>query len=172
MSKAARISKAVREEKLRLCPFCALCHTTADLELNHFDPDKPATVDNLIVLCSLHHGQWHEMRSRSRHADLVRKGIADAKTRGVHFGAPRADYERVMRLIAEHSTQFNRFSEITEHEIMEMAGVKEVCYAKCKRMLLEAMELPEWPYTWPKPISARNRPMYDRQIRRQRGETI
>lgn len=170
MSKAARIPKAVREEKLRLCPFCAVCHTTKDLELNHINPDKPVTLDNLIVVCSEHHGVWHNWSAKNRHSDTVRQGIAEAKQRGVHFGKPAADYERVMRLIAEHSTQFNRFSETTEHEIMEMAGVKEVCYAKCKRKLLDALELDTWPFPWKKPGRVRNRPMYDAQIRRLRGD--
>lgn len=170
MSKATRIPKNIRDEKLRQCPFCAVCHKTEDLELNHIDPSKPSTLDNLIVLCSQHHGLWHEMSSRNRHSDTVRQRIAEAKQRGVHFGKPAADYERVMRLISEHSTQFNRFSETTEHEIMEMAGVKEVCYAKCKRMLLEAMELDPWPFSWKKPRRVRNRPMYDAQIRRLRGD--
>ena len=77
-----------------------------------------------------------------------------------------------MRLIAENSTQFNPFSEVTEHEIMDMAGVKEVCYYKCKRMLLDALALDVWPYSWKKPKQVRNRPMYDRQIRRLRGDSI
>ena len=177
MSKAARIPKNVREEKLRLCPSCAVCHSTVDLELNHIDPDKPSTIDNLIVLCSYHHGLWHEMSSRNRHADQVRKAIADAKKRGVHFGKPCADYEKVMRLIAENSTQFNDpynidYEPLTEHEIMDMAGVREGCYAKCKRMLLDALGTREWPYSWRKPKRLRNRPMYDWEIRRLRGELI
>lgn len=170
--KATKIPKMVRAEKLRLCPFCAVCHTGVDLELNHIDPSKPATIDNLIVLCSQHHGVWHEMASKNRHSDKVRCAIKEAKERGVHFGKRSADYERVMRLIAENSTQFNPFSEVTEHEIMDMAGVKEVCYYKCKRMLLDALALDVWPYSWKKPKQVRNRPMYDRQIRRLRGDSI
>lgn len=174
MSKAAQIPKRVREEKLKACPCCAVCHTKKNLELNHIDPSKPSTLDNLIVLCSQHHGLWHKMSSRNRHGDLVRKGIDEAKRNGVHFGKKPANYERVMKLIAENSTQFNNIYAVdyepkTEHEIMEMAGVKEVCYSKCKRMLLEAMAKDEWPYQWAKPKRVRNVPLYERKIKQLRG---
>ena len=76
-----------------------------------------------------------------------------------------------MRLIAEHSTSFNIKSKITESEIMEMAGIKNVCYYKCKKMLKDAMQLPEWPYDWKKPVRCMT-PKYDRVIRRERGEAI
>ena len=175
MSNATPIPSSVRLEKLRLCPFCVVCHTTENLELNHIDPDKPATIDNLIVVCSKHHGVWHKMSSRNVHKDLVIKGIKAAQKRGVHVGKSCADYENVMRLIAKYSTQFNDvdsqdYVPYTEHEIMDMANVKSVCYSKCKRMLKEAMCASEWKYEWPKPTISKKTPLYDHYIQRMRRE--
>lgn len=172
---AERIPKYVRAEKLRRCPFCAVCFTEKDLELHHFDPKGPATVDNLLVLCSKHHMDMHDVQAKSRHKDLVVKAIHDAQARGVHFGKPNADYEKIMRLIAENSTQFNDIYDAdyepkTEHEIMEMAGIKNGCYSKCKRMLIEAMHANAWPFAWEKPKRVRNRPMYEHEIRKMRRD--
>ena len=173
--KSTPIPKRVRDEKLRLCPFCAVCHTDKNLELNHIDPSKPATIANLIVLCGKHHGIWHYMSATHRNRDLLRNGIAEAKSRGVHIGRKPAEYERVMRLIAEHSTQFNdiydpEYDLCTENEIMEMAGVKSGCYYKCKRMLLEAMDAQEWPYTWARPKVRKEMALYDHYIKRIRDD--
>ena len=78
-----------------------------------------------------------------------------------------------MRLIAERSTQFNDGGEMhTETEIMEAAGVKNVCYHKCKRMLLDALKAEEWPYSWPKPVQVRNHPVYDYVIKKMRGDVL
>lgn len=174
---AERIPKYVRVEKLRKCPFCAVCFTEKDLELHHFDPKGPATVDNLVVLCSKHHMAIHDVQAKSRHKDLVVEAIHDARQRGVVFGRPKADYEKVMRLIAEHSTQFNNIYDAdydpkTEREIMDMAGVKEVCYSKCKRMLVEAVNAHEWPFEWKKPSICKNRPLYDAVVKRLRGDGV
>lgn len=172
---AIRIPKSVRTQKLKMCPFCAVCGTTADLEINHFDPKGQPTIDNLIVLCSKHHMVWHDVKSKSRHADLTREKIQEAIASGVQWGKKPFDHEKVMRLIAENSTQFVDIYDPdvqlrTESEIMEMAGVKSVCYHKCKRMLLDAMALEAWPYSWPKPKKKRNMPLYDHVVRELRGE--
>ena len=169
--KPARIPPNVRKKKLRACPFCVVCGTDKSLELNHIDPAKPSTFDNLIVVCSKHHGVWHEFSTQNRHTDKVKNGMIEAKARGTRLGRPpKYDKEKVMRLIAENSTQFNLFSKTTESEIMEMAGVRPTCYAKYKRELLNAMDADVWPYDWPKPKRRMNRPLYDNQIKKLRGD--
>lgn len=169
MPKGTTISGKVRKAKMEAYPKCACCNTTKDLELAHINPRLPATFENLIVLCSnCHMLYFHDEKVVHRHADMVRESIKEAKDRGVRFGKKPADYENIMRLIAENSTQFNENSLTTEREIMEMAGVKSVCYAKCKRMLLEAMDKEEWPYEWQKPMQVRHYPMYEYMIKRMR----
>ena len=152
--------------------FCAACGQEHDLQYHHLVPlsmggeNKPS---NIVVLCAPCHQIWHRQNGADHHNYLVKEGIAKAQANGVHVGKPQAPYEKVMRLIAENSTQFNPKSLITEHEIMEMAGVKEVCYSKCKRMLLSAMKGDVWPYEWDKPTHVANRPLYDKVIKKMRG---
>ena len=157
---ALKIPNSVRVKKLEACPFCAVCGTTKDLELNHFDAKAPATFDNLIVLCSKHHMMWHDVKSKSRHADMVREATKRAKAAGVKFGKKPANYEAIMRIIAENSTQFNPSSRMTEKEVMELAGIKASLYYKCKRMLVEAMRCEKWQYSWQKPRMVRQHPAY------------
>ena len=168
---ATSISDKVRKRKLELCPFCAVCHSTESLELNHIDPDKPATIDNLIVLCSEHHGIWHEFSTKNRHTDKVKRGIREAQARGVHFGKKPADAEKVIRIIAENSTQFNYDSWMTEREVMDMTGLKLTAYCKYKRVLIDAMRAEKWPYEWQKPNVMKNRPDYKRVVESGRGWT-
>ena len=127
---------------------------------------------NIAVVCTKCHGLIHYGKNGViNHGELVKKAIKEAKERGVHVGKPCADYENVMRLIAMYSTQFNEDGDLrTEHEIMAMAGVKEVCYAKCKGKLKEAMQAEVWPYEWAKPKIMKNRPLYDRVIKKMRRE--
>ena len=173
MAKGTKISASVRKAKMSAYRKCAFCGTTKDLECAHFNPRRDATFENIIVCCSQCHMKYmHDEEVVHRHADMVRNGIKEAKERGVHFGKKPADYEKVMRLIAENSTQFNDTSLTTEHEIMDMAGVKNVCYSKCKRMLFEAMTADIWPYSWEKPVQVRNRPLYDSFIRKMRGDVV
>lgn len=170
MSKGTYIPKAVRKEKMAAYPQCAFCHTTKDLECAHFNPKLPATFENIIVCCSHCHMLYmHDEEVVHRHADMVRQGIKEAKERGVHFGKKPIDYEKVMRLISEKSTQFNDDSLVTEREIAEEAGVKYTTYAKCKRKLFAAMEQETWPYDWPKPTFRRNYPLYEYCIKELRG---
>lgn len=162
--------------------FCAACGNENDLQYHHLVPvvlggkDEPS---NIIVLCAVCHQKWHKQKGTDHHNYLVKQGIAEAKKRGVHVGKTPADYEKVMRLIAKNSTQFRKISpydifrqRYTEHEIMEMAGVKEVCYAKCKRMLIDAYNADVWPYDWPKPEHMNNRPLYDKVIKEWREGSI
>ena len=151
--------------------FCAACGKGEDLQYHHLVPrvlggkDEPS---NIIVFCAECHQKWHGQGGDIKHNDLVREGIAKARERGIRVGRKPADHERIMKLIAENSTQFNRDSLVTEHEIMEMCGVKEVCYSKYKRELLDAIASDEWPYDWAKPRQIRNRPLYDRVIKYKR----
>lgn len=178
MAKGTKISASVRRAKMSAYRKCAFCGTTKDLECAHFNPRHDATFENIIVCCSRCHMKYmHDEEVVHRHADMVRNGIKEAKERGVHFGKKPADYENVMKLIAKYSTQFNDVYDVdyelkTEHEIMKMAGVKDVCYSKCKRMLFEAMTADVWPYSWEKPVQVRNRPLYDSFIRKMRGDAV
>lgn len=128
--------------------------------------NKPS---NIIVLCAPCHQIWHRQNGADHHNYLVKEGIAKAQANGVHVGKPQAPYEKVMRLIAENSTQFNQYSLTTEREIMAMAGVKDVCYYRCKRMLLSAIKADVWPYEWEKPKQVRSHPEYEHVILKMRG---
>ena len=168
MGRRKNIPQWVKDAKYK---FCAVCGKTDDLQYHHWEPDNGHNTvpDNIIVFCAKHHQEFHDQAGRIKHNRLVKEGIEKAIERGIHVGRPPADYEKVMQLIAENSTQFNADSHITEHEIMAMAGVKEVCYSKCKRMLLATMNNDNWPYEWKRPVVVRNRPLYDSVIKRERG---
>lgn len=157
---------------------CCNCGSETHLTYHHIVPVEVGgrdVVTNIAVVCAECHGKIHfGDKGVVTHGDLIKKGMAAAKDRGKTYGRKPADYEKVMRLIAEHSTQFNDidapgYTMYTEHEIMEMAGVKEVTYAKCKRMLKDAMNAPEWVYDWPKPGMCANMPVYERHIKRLRA---
>ena len=164
------ITKAMKDD---LPKECCNCGATENLTYHHIVPiimGGNNVTSNIAVLCGKCHGFIHFDGKEIRpHGDLVKRGIKAAKERGVHVGKPCADYENVMRLICKYSTQFNDINDdgyvpYTEHEIMEMADVKPVCYAKCKRMLKEAMNSPDWPFDWEKPTVYKNRPMYEHCI--------
>ena len=166
--KALRIPAKIRAEKLKQCPFCVCCHTDKDLELNHVNPDLPPTIDNLMVLCSkCHMEKWHLEPTTRRHADMVRRGIKEAKERGVHFGKPHADYEHIMQMIAEHNTMFAN-GDWTKYEIMEACRIESVTYHKCQRMLLEDLQKDEWQHKFEKPVRVREKPLYPQLIERLR----
>lgn len=159
--------------------FCAVCGRTDDLQYHHWEPAELGGLtvpENIIVLCAKHHQELRGQGGRIKHNYLVKEGIRKSKESGKRHGKRPFDHEKIMRLIAENSTQFNDINDadyepMTEHEIMEMAGVKPVCYAKCKRMLLDAMNGGEWPYSWQKPAYVFNRPVYDGIVKRLRGDT-
>ena len=155
---------------------CCNCGSKIELQYHHIVPDEVGgrTVpSNIAVICPECHSLIHYGNGKViAHGYMVSKGMAEAKKRGVHIGKPNADYEKIMRLISEKSTQFNAGSLTTEREIMAEAGVKSVCYAKCKRMLFEAIGKDEWPYEWPKPVQVRNMPIYDGVIKRMRGDSV
>ena len=166
------IPKWIKDKKYH---FCAICGAEDDLQYHHWIPESlggKTEFENIMVVCATCHQKRHDQKCSDHHNYLVKNGIAKARERGVKVGKKPADYEKVMRLIAENSTQFNRYSEVTEHEIMEMAGVKSVCYAKCKRMLLEAINSDEWPYAWKKPVEVFSRPIYEHKLKRLRGDAI
>ena len=177
------VPKFIKDAMPRRCCFCG---STNDIEYDHINPalfDKEWRIENTRPVChtchhKLSHGQviFGQGEILRDHGFLVREGIRKAKERGVKNGRKPANYENVMRLIAENGTQFNdiddnSYTPKTEHEIMEMAGVKPVCYAKCKRMLFEAMDAEEWPYEWSKPVQKRRVPLYDHCVKRLRGDT-
>lgn len=152
--------------------FCAVCGQTEDLHYHHFVPTAnggKTEPSNIIVLCASCHQILHDQGGSVRHNYLVKRGIEEARKHGVKVGRKPIDYEKVMQMISQYSTQFNTDSLTTEHEIMAMAGIKEVCYHKCKCMLFDAMSKSEWPYEWPKPVKVRNRPLYDHVIQKMRG---
>lgn len=155
--------------------FCAACGREDDLQYHHLVPTVlggKTEPSNIIVLCGECHQKWHMQNGSVHHNYLVKQGIEKAKERGVHVGKKPADYEKVMRMIATQSTQFNTSSRQTENEIAEEAGVKYTTYAKCKKMLFAAMQEEVWPYDWEKPSHIANRPLYDRVIKKLRGEVV
>lgn len=172
MSRRAIPPKWIRDQ---LPKQCCNCGATDNLAYHHIVPDVlggKTIPSNIAVVCEDCHNLIHYGKKGAIcHGDLVRKGQGKAREQGKVPGKRPADYENVMRLIAKHSTQFNNVHDLdfdmkTESEIMEMAGVKGVCYAKCKNMLKEAMNAPEWPYEWDKPMECKGMPLYDRVIKR------
>jgi hypothetical protein len=159
---------------------CYNCGSTKNLGYHHIVPVECGGNDvptNVAVLCDHCHGKVHHGKDGViDHGALIRDGIRKAKERGVKFGKKNSiDPENAMRTIAEHSTQFNcaEIYEITgetmtEHEIMDILGIKEVQYSKYKRMLLKAMQSETWPYDWPKPVQVRDHPIYPSVIKRYR----
>ena len=151
--------------------FCAVCGRTDDLQYCHWEPDNGHNTvpENIFVLCSKHHNEWHDVKRKSSLNKLIKDGIGKAKERGVKVGRKPANGEHIIRAIAERSTQFNPDSMTTEREIREQLGIKEVCYCKYKRKLIEAMKANVWPYEWEKPKQVRNRPEYEWVILKMRG---
>ena len=164
------VSKWIRD---MLPKKCVNCGSTISLTYHHIVPvtyggnDVPS---NIAVLCSDCHSKVHYGKAGIiNHNECVKLGIAKARERGIKVGRKPIDYEKVMRLISEKSTQFNDDSLVTEREIAEEAGVKYTTYAKCKRKLFAAMEQETWPYDWPKPTFRRNYPLYEHCIKELRG---
>lgn len=165
------ISKAIKEF---LPKKCYNCGSTQHLVYHHIVPailGGNDTLSNIAVLCPSCHSKVHYgEKGVISHGGLVSDGMKAAQKRGVHVGKPCADYDHIMQLIAKYSTQFNNINDAnyelhTETEIMEIAGVKPVCYGKCKRMLVDAMNAAEWPYEWDKPTVHKNRPLYEQHIK-------
>lgn len=153
---------------------CCNCGATDNLVYHHIVPDElggKTIPSNIAVVCNECHGLIHYgKKGIICHSDLVKKGQEKARRQGRVPGKRPADYENVMRLIAEHSTQFNEFGEKTEREIMDMANVKPVCYSKCKRMLIDAINASVWPYEWNRPKIVKKRPDYEWVILRNRAQ--
>ena len=151
---------------------CANCGSTEDLVYHHIVPISLGGTDNMenmVCLCGTCHDLIHYgIRGEISHSYAARVGIKKAQAQGVHFGRKPADYERIMRLIAEHSTQFNADSQMTEAEIMAEAGVKLTAYCKAKRMLIDAIKSGSWGYDWQKPEQIRHRPRYAHEILKHR----
>jgi len=168
----SNIPQWVKDAKYK---FCAVCGRTDDLQYHHFEPDNGHNTvpENILVLCAKHHQELHQQGGEVKHNVLIQEGIKRARERGVRIGKPPVDGENIIHAIAKHSTQFNDIGDegyepMTEHEIMAMLGIKEVCYCKYKRKLIEAMQGDEWPYCWAKPSVMRYRPLYDRVIKKMR----
>lgn len=159
---------------------CCNCGSGKNIQYHHIVPatcggnDVPS---NIAVLCCDCHSKVHYGKGGViNHGDCVKRGMAEAKKRGTHFGKKSADYDGIMSLIAKHSTKFNSRYELdflyTESEIAEMAGVKMSLYHKCQRMLIEAMQKEEWPYEFEKPKQILPHALYDHYIRKLRGDAV
>lgn len=177
MGNRQNITKAMKDA---LPKKCYNCGSTENLNYHHIVPlalGGNNVLTNIAVLCgkchwAVHHGDMDG--EYIHHGELVKAGIEKARTEGRKNGRKPADHSHVMELIAKYSTQFNNIDDTnyelhTETEIMDMAGVKPVCYAKCKNMLKEAMKSDVWPYEWEKPSICRNMPLYDRVIKKIRS---
>lgn len=168
------IPRWIKESKPK---FCAVCGRTDDLQYDHWIPISlggKTVPENIIVLCAKHHQERHGQVGKIKHNHLVKDGMAKAKERGVKVGRKPKDHEKIMRLIAEHSTQFNdaydlSYTPYTESEIMEMAGVKSVCYHKCKRELIDIINSGEWEFDWPKPEKVKSMALYDSVVKKIRS---
>lgn len=168
-----RVAKWLRE---MLPKKCCNCGSAKDLQYHHIVPvifGGNEVPSNVAVLCGVCHDKVHYGKSSMiDHGEAVKAGQLRAKQRGRKVGRKPADGEIIMQTIVENSTQFNADSLMTEHEIMGMLKIKEVCYAKYKRKLFEAMAADVWPYSWEKPVQVRNRPLYDSFIRKMRGDVV
>ena len=172
------VAKWIREMLPKKCMNCGATH---DLQYHHIVPvicGGNEIPSNVAVLCSDCHSKVHYGKGGViNHGDAVKKGQQRAKANGVRLGRKPIDAERVMRTIAENSTQFNDiydpdYEPKTEQEIMDMIGIKNVQYAKYKRMLLSAMKEDVWSYDWAKPVQVRNVPLYDHCVKKLRGEVV
>lgn len=167
-----RVAKWIRD---MLPKKCCNCGSSENLQYHHIVPvicggnDVPS---NVAVLCGDCHSKVHYGKGGViNHSDAVKKGQQKARLeRGSKPGRKPADGERIIKAIAENSTQFNEFSVMTEHEIMGMLGIKEVCYYKYKRQLIAAMSADEWPYEWDKPKANYGHPAYENKLKRIRGD--
>lgn len=172
MSSRPQITKVMKDA---LPKKCYNCGSTENLNYHHIIPlalGGNNILTNIAVLCGrCHWAVHHDTEGEYKHSgELIRSGIEKARAEGRKNGRKPADYDHIMQLIAKYSTQFNDIHDIgyelhTETEIMDMAGVKPVCYAKCKRMLVDAMNAAEWPYEWDKPTVHKNRPLYEQHIK-------
>ena len=179
MSKRKPIPIEIRRS---LPKVCCNCGSTENLIFHHIVPVSVGgknIASNIAVVCPDCHGAIHQYDEIAKHGrgDKIKERLAKAKAEGRNNGRKPADYEHIMWLIAKYSTQFNNIDDAnyelhTETEIMEMAGVKPVCYAKCKRMLIDAMKSDVWPYDWEKPKVFNNRSLYDRVIKKMRGGSL
>ncbi len=155
---------------------CVNCGSTKGIVYHHIVPVEfggNEVPSNIAVLCSVCHGKVHYGEDGViDHGMLVRSGQQRARANGKRIGRKPADGERIMRTIAERSTQFNENSKTTEGEIRESLGIKNVCYCKYKKKLMDAIRADVWPYDWEKPSHIANRPLYDRVIKRMRGEVV
>ena len=155
---------------------CMNCGSTKGIIYHHIVPvtlGGNEVPSNIAVLCSVCHGKVHLGKDGViDHGQLVKSGQERARKNGKTIGRPSADGENIIRAIAEQSTQFNENSLVTEAEIREQLGIKNVCYTKYKRKLIAAMQEEVWPYEWEKPKVVKYRPLYDRVIKKMRGDAV
>lgn len=155
---------------------CVNCGSTTGIVYHHIVPVELGgneVPSNIAVLCSVCHGKVHFGKDGVMdHGQLVKSGQQRARLNGKKIGRKPANGEHIMRAIAEQSTQFNKNSLITEAEIREKLGIKNVCYCKYKRKLLEAMQEEVWPYEWQKPVQVRKTPVYEYKLKKLRGEVV
>ena len=160
---------------------CCNCGSTENLQYHHIVPvvyGGNEVPTNVAVLCGSCHSKTHYGKGDViNHNDAVRRGLEAAKARGVKLGRKEADAERIIKAIAENSSQFHDICEVdweimTEDEIMSMLGVKSVCYYKYKKELVKAISADTWPYDWPKPKVNHGHPVYANKLRRMRGDSV
>jgi hypothetical protein len=68
--------------------FCVLCGATEQLEHHHVDPNGSDEPENMITVCSAHHGKIHGMKKRCDVRKLTKEGLAKRKAAGVVLGRP------------------------------------------------------------------------------------
>lgn len=68
---------------------CAACGVENDLHFHHLQPKSKGGSDeetNLVTLCTICHGLWHNMNWSHTHSQLVAEGIDRARDNGIRLG--------------------------------------------------------------------------------------
>ena len=152
---------------------CINCGSSDDIVYHHVVPlafGGRDVITNIVPLCDnchkmVHYGKKGEIST----SEAIKRGLEKAKKNGKKLGAASFDGEKIKRMIAENSSQFNEIPTKTEHEIMDEAGVKPTAYNKYKKRLLALMQSEEWPFKWEKPKQIRKIAMAEAKILMMRG---
>lgn len=146
---------------------CCNCGSNEDIEYHHIIPVSLGGKDiisNMCCLCRKCHSLLHFGRTlQGNHSELIKNGIKEYRKNGKHWGKPAANYEELMKSIAENSTLF-KGGTLPESEIMKLNNVKSTCYYKYRKQLLEDLKLEPWRHSFPKPIQIRQNPLYKKTI--------
>lgn len=169
MKQGIRKSSEIPKSLYDMMPkYCANCGATEDLNIHHVIPialGGKTVISNLVVLCTECHKKIHGRGNieEINHSELIRKGIAARKAKGLHTGRNPADREPIKKLIAQHCTLFSGGT-WTEAEIMKEAGIKRTLFHECLNELKADLKADTWEHTFSKPVQIREHPLHARTI--------